>query len=189
MATVTAQANKISMSDLALNTAIEKVRLDRKAAKAAIKAPMAENDIPQDVKREIASVIGTNTASEVRFIAWETIEAHDVILDNGTVVHVGEEDIRVYSVVVPGTKLKRGYKTYVRIAQKIDGPKPMINFPSAMFLVVPAMWRRVAFLPNSRSCFGGISAYVQQWKKHKWDTRGSHASSVNDVYELEKFVR
>ena len=189
MATLTESQNKIDMSNLELNTAIAKVRKDMKAAEAAIHAPMADGDIPAAVKREIRSVVGHATNVEVRFIAWETIEAHDVVLEDGTVVNIGTEDVQVYSVAIPGTKLKKGYKTYVRLTKKIDGPAPYIDFESAWFLAVPAMWRRVAFLPNSRSCYGTLGAYLQQWSKHKWNKRTSHAICVTDVYSFERFCR
>jgi hypothetical protein len=180
--------NKVAFADLELNTAIKKVRQDYKAAEAALKAPMADSDIPADVKREIVSVVGKNTKVEVRFVAWETIPAREVVLQDGTVVEQHAEDVQVYALTIPGTKLKRGYKTFVRVSTKIDAPAHYLN-TSTWFMVIPAMWRRVAFMPHSRSCYGTIGAYIQQWTKHSWKKRSGHGSCVSDIHSFERFVR
>jgi hypothetical protein len=188
METLLTNQNKVALADLEVQTAILKVRQDYKTAEAALKAPMADNDIPADVRREIVSVVGKNTNVEVRFVAWETIPAREVVLENGDVVTQHAEDVQVYSVVIPSIKMKRGYKTYVRISTKIDAPPHHLKSWTS-FMLIPSMWRRVAFMPNSRSVYGGIGAYLQQWNKHSWKKRSSHAICVSDLYSFERFVR
>ena len=187
MATATATSTGVELSSLELNLALELVRKDRSAAKAALSAPLHPNDVPQNVTREITSVIGANTATEVRFAAWETIDAHFIELTDGTTFLVESEDVKVYSVVLPNTKMKAGYTAYVMFKDKLESRVPDLGFTA--FVVVPAMWRRVLCMPNSRSCFGGVSAWLYQWRKHSWKTKVNHSLCVSDIYELERYVK
>jgi hypothetical protein len=174
-------------TDVDINTAIAMVRQKFAADEAAAKAPLASENIPAHVQREIANVIGTVSTVEVRYHASGIIDARDVVLEDGTVVHVNDKSYDVYSVVVPSLTLKRGYKLYIKTEQDLDGRN---QFPFSYLGAVPAMWRRVLALPNSRSQYGGLGAWMTQFRKQSWTNNGrNHVRCINSVADLEQYVR
>lgn len=187
MATATATPTGVELSSLELNQAITLIRKERARTKAAPSETLLEKDVPQNVSQKITKVIGAHTAYKVRFDAWETVEAHFVELIDGNWKLEESKDVKAYSVTLPNTKMKAGYTAYVVVEDKNDECDPFST--STAFVVVPAMWRRVLCMPNSRSSTGPVSAWIRQWRKHSWKSKNGHTRAVDNVLELEAYLK
>lgn len=181
----TAISNKVSQ-DIDVNTAIKLVRTQQKAAEAALTAPMPAHEVNAYVKREIEDVIGKVSAYEVRYLDCGIIDAYTFIGHDGSVVNVSDRAWDLYGVTVPGLRLKKGYKMYVRTLADMNGRPHMM--PSSYFAVLPAMWRRVLCMPNSRAYYG-VWGWLQGFKRHSWANGTSHVLCMSTVADLEQYCK
>lgn len=172
--------------DMDVNTAIKVARLKNQAAEAAILAPLPADQVNSHVKREIEAVIGKVSPYEVRYLNGGIIDAHEFISEDGNVIQVADRAWDLYGVVVPGLEMKKGYKLFVRTLVDMNSKVP--TMPFVYFAVLPAMWRRVLGLPNSRAYYG-VSGWLMGFRRQNWANGVSHVSCMNSVADLERFCK